>query len=77
MTLLTNFSVFSLIRMRWFGCHQQGHAGRKTLRQQNPPVLNWRCRLTQVDLYNGRKTVVVLVVLLTKLLFFYKYFSVG
>ena len=33
----------------------------KTLRQQNPPVLNWRCRLTQVDLYNGRKTVVVVV----------------
>ena len=25
-------------------------------------VLNWRCRLTQVDLYNGRKTVVVVVV---------------
>jgi len=23
------------------------------------PVLNWRCRLTQVDLCNGRKTVVV------------------
>jgi len=30
--------------------------GRKTLHQKNPPVLNWRCRLTQVDLYNGRKT---------------------
>ena len=25
----------------------------------NPPVLNWRCRLTQVDVYSGRKTVVV------------------
>ena len=34
---------------------QQGHAGSKTLQQQNPPGLNWRCRLTQVDLYNGRK----------------------
>ena len=33
----------------------------KTLRQQNPPVLNWRCRLTHVDLYNGRKMVVVVV----------------
>jgi len=33
------------------------------LHQQNPlPVLNWRCRLTQVDLYNGRKMVVVVVV---------------
>ena len=40
------------------GCRQQGHAGSKTLHQQNPPVLNWRCRLTQVDLYNGRKMVV-------------------
>jgi len=41
---------------------QQGHAGSKALQQQNPPVLNWKCRLTQVDLYNGRKTVVVVVV---------------
>ena len=44
------------------GCHQQGHAGSKTLHSQNPPVLNWRCRLTQADLHNGRKTVVVVVV---------------
>ena len=28
------------------GCRQQGHAGSKTLHQQNPPVLNWRCQLT-------------------------------
>ena len=27
--------------------------------QQNPPVVNWGCRLMQVFLYNGRKTVVV------------------
>ena len=47
------------------GCRQQGHAGRKTLHQQNPPVLNWRCRLPQVDLSNGRKTVVVVISLLT------------
>ena len=33
-------------------CRQQEHAGSKTLRQQNPTVLNWRCQLTQVDLYN-------------------------
>ena len=32
------------------------------LHQQNPPVLNWRCRLTQIDVHNGRKTVVVVVV---------------
>ena len=30
--------------------------------QQNPSVLNRRCRLTQVGTYNGRKTVVVVVV---------------
>jgi len=29
---------------------------------KNDPVLNWRCRLTQVDLYNGRKVVVIVVV---------------
>ena len=34
----------------------------KHLHQQNPPVLNWRCQLTQVDLYNGHKMVVVVVV---------------
>jgi len=27
-----------------------------------PEVLNWRCRTTQVDLYNGRKPVVVVAV---------------
>jgi len=27
---------------------QQGHAESKTLLQQNPPVLNWDCRLTEV-----------------------------
>ena len=31
------------------------------LHQQNPPILNWRCRLTQVDLYNGHKMVVVVL----------------
>jgi len=40
-TVEENSSVFSLIRMRWLlSC--------KTLHQQNPPVLNWRCRLMQV-----------------------------
>jgi len=33
--------------------------GRKTPNQQNPPVLNWRGRLLQVDLCNGHKMVVV------------------
>ena len=28
--------------------------------QQSPPVLNWDCWLTQIDLCNGHKTVVVL-----------------
>jgi len=54
-TVEENSSVFSLIHMRWL----QGHADSKTVHQQNPPVLNWRCQLMQVDLYNGRKTVVV------------------
>ena len=46
-TVEENSSVFSLIR---------GHVGSKTLHQQNPLVVNWSCRLTQVDLYNGRNT---------------------
>jgi len=31
--------------------------GGKTLLPQNPPVLNWGCRLTQVGLYGSHKTV--------------------
>jgi len=42
--------------------HQQGHAGSKNLLHQNPLVLNWGCRITQVVLYNGHKMVVVLVI---------------
>jgi len=38
------------------GCRQQGHACCKTLHWQNPPVLNGRRWLTQVDVYNGHKT---------------------
>jgi len=38
--------------------------GIKTLLQQNLPVLNWRCWLMQVVLYNGCKMVVVVVVLI-------------
>jgi len=34
----------------------------KTLLQQNLTVLKWGCQLTHVDLYNGRKTVVFVVV---------------
>jgi len=37
------------------------HAKSKTLHQQNPPVLNWKRWLMQADLYNGRKTVVLLL----------------
>ena len=32
-------------------CRQQGHVGSQTLLQQNRPVLNWGCPLTQVVLY--------------------------
>jgi len=38
--------------------------GSKTCLQQNPPILNWGCRLTLVDLYNGHKMVVVVVVII-------------
>jgi len=41
---------------------QQGHAGCKTLLQENPPVLNLGCQLIQVVLYNGCKMVVVVLV---------------
>ena len=34
----------------------------KLCTKKNPPVLNCMCRLTQVGLYNGRKTVVAAVV---------------
>jgi len=64
-----NSSVFSLIRMHC--CCQQGHMGSKTLHQQNPPLLNWRCRLhpfngplsrtTQVSLYQKGKPVWILL----------------
>jgi len=59
-TVEENFSVFSLIRVCWLPSARPCDS--KTLHQQNPPVLNWRCRLTQVNLYNGRKTVFVVVV---------------
>jgi len=32
----------------------------KTLLQQNPPVLNWWCWPTQIDLISGCKIVVVI-----------------
>ena len=49
-------------------CRQQGKRAVKLLLKQNRPVLNWGCRLTQVDLYNGHKTVVFLLLLLLLLL---------
>jgi len=40
---------------------RRGDEGSKTLHiEKNPPILNWRCLLTQVDRY-GRKTVVLVV----------------
>jgi len=41
------------------GSSWQGHAGSKTLLQQNPPVLNWEYWLMQTDPYAGHKIVVV------------------
>jgi len=43
-------------------CCQQVHVNSKMLLQQNPPVLNCGCWLTQVALYNGHKTAVVIVI---------------
>jgi len=37
------------VKRLWCSCHQQGRADSKTLLQQNPPVLNCGCRLTQVS----------------------------
>ena len=51
-----NSDVFYVIKCA--SCHQRGHAGSKTLLRLNSPVLNWRCHLTQVDPYNGHRTVV-------------------
>ena len=41
------------------GSCQQGRVGSKALHQQNPPVLNCRCQLTQVDLYTTTTTTTV------------------
>ena len=49
--------------MRWLLSARA--CGQQTFNQQNSPVLNCRCRLTQVGLYNGRRTVVVVVILST------------
>ena len=57
-TVEENSSVFSLIWMCWLRSARACCS--KTFHQQNP--LNWRCRLMQVDVYNGFKMVVVVVV---------------
>jgi len=44
------------------GCRQQGHAGSKTLHQENLPVLNWRCQLMHVCVYDGCEMMDVVVV---------------
>jgi len=54
-----NSGIFCLIRMRWI---RQGHADSKTLHQQILQFLTLRCRLIQIDLYNGHETVVAVVV---------------
>jgi len=36
--------------------------GQQNFLQQNPTVINWKWWLTQAELYNGRKTVVVVVI---------------
>jgi len=41
-----NSSIFSLFQIQCANCSQQGHTGSKTLLQQNMPVFNWGCWLT-------------------------------
>jgi len=53
--LFTVLSVYIMI-IKFAGCRQQWYAGSGTLHQQDPPVFNGRCWLTQVDLYNDHKT---------------------
>jgi len=62
-TVHENSGIISFIRMH---CLPSARAMRaaKLCTIQNPPFFNWRCRLMQVDLYNGRKTVVAVVVVL-------------
>jgi len=64
-TVEEDSSVFSVISMSYpvVRCRQQGHVDSKTLLQQNSPFLNRLCRLMQVNLYNARKTVLVVVVI--------------
>jgi len=50
------FCCFLLINCH---CYEKGHAGSNTVLQQTPPFLHWQCQLTQVDLYNGRKTIAI------------------
>ena len=61
-TVEENSSVFSLIRMPWLlsarACGQLNFAPTKS------SSFDWRCRLTHVDRYNGRKMVVVVLLLL-------------
>jgi len=60
-TVEENSSVFILI---WLRCllFSKGMRAVK-LCTNNIPVLNWRCRLMQTDLYNGCKTVIILLLI--------------
>ena len=55
-----NSNVFWLIRMHSLPSARA--CSSKTVLQRNPPDLNWGCRLMLVVLYNGRKTVLVVIV---------------
>ena len=70
-TVEENSTNFCLIRMHWLLSARVDSS--KTLHWQNPPVLHWRCWLTQVDLHNGRKTVVVVV--LYNCYYYYYYYT--
>jgi len=44
------------------GCVSKGMRAVKLCTNKILLLFNWRCRLTEVELYNGRKTVVVLFI---------------
>jgi len=54
-------ATLASFKSKYTSCYRQEHAGSKTLLQQNPPVINFGCRLIQMVLYNSHKTLIVVV----------------
>jgi len=52
-------SIFSLMS-EYASCCQQEHLGSKTVLQQSSSFLSGTCRLTNIDMYNGCKQLLLL-----------------